>query len=277
MIRVKNYIDLSFCLVFLPVMIIIFPVERWFHNFPVYTLCAGAWLYAVYLLNRAATVPLLFGNRRRQLLAAAILLLSFIATYLIARVKLYEPKPSIFDAGITRRLPIVEQYQQCIWSLFMIVEFFSIAFGTMLEYAAARNRWLLKAVEEMQARQLLTEENERIKLELELSARRESPARSIMLKSGYQTVPVDVSEILVVETMENYVKVVRRNKSAIIAQTSMKAMEEMLGTNGFIRVHRSYIVARSSIESFNSRELRIATLADPIPVGRKDASILQTC
>lgn len=269
--RIKKYIDISFCLVFLPLMIIIFPVERWFHNFPTYTISVGVWLYAVYAINRIVTVPLLFSRYNRILWGCAILLLSIIATYQIAGIKLYEPKPSIYDAGITRHLPIVEQYQQCIWSLFVIVEFFSMAFGSILEYATARNHWLLKIVEEEQARELLMEENKRIKAELANTSKNENSG-TITLKSGYKNIPIVIDEILFVEAMENYVRVVRKEKSTIVAQISMKAMEEMLASHGFMRVHRSYIVSTKHIESYNRKEIRIASHSDLIPVGRKYAA-----
>ena len=73
--NVTAYIDLAFCLIVLPVMAIIFPVERWFHNFPWYVTTVGVWLYALYFLNRAVTVPMLFGNRARRRVGIALIIL----------------------------------------------------------------------------------------------------------------------------------------------------------------------------------------------------------
>lgn len=272
--RIKLYVDLAFCLVFLPVMIIIFPVERWFYNFPVYTLCVGAWLYASYIINRAVTTPLMFGSSRLRWSAAGIVLLSVAATYALAAVKLYEPKPHLFDQGIVRHLPSTEQYQQCIWSLFVIIQFFSLALGITIQYANQRSQWLLQTVNEMQARQLLAEENQQMRQQLN-----DTPApadnTTITLKSGYQNIPVDTSQIIMLEAMENYVKVYRKDKTTIIAQTSMRAMEQLLGNTHFMRVHRSYIVSKPFVEKYNSRQIHLHNTPTPIPVGRKYTAAVQ--
>ena len=58
--NVSYYIDLVFCLVVLPVTAFIFPIERWFHNFPIFVVSVVVWLYILYVVNRTLTVPLLF-------------------------------------------------------------------------------------------------------------------------------------------------------------------------------------------------------------------------
>ena len=45
-------------------MAMIFPIERWYHNFPWYIFTVGVWLYAVYFFNRFLTVPALFRGGR---------------------------------------------------------------------------------------------------------------------------------------------------------------------------------------------------------------------
>ena len=50
--NVSLYIDLAFYIIVLPVMAMIFPIERWYHNFPWYIFTVGVWLYAVYFFNR---------------------------------------------------------------------------------------------------------------------------------------------------------------------------------------------------------------------------------
>lgn len=134
------YIDIVFCIIVLPVMAVIFPVERWFHNFPGYVVTAGIWLYAVYFLNRFLTVPLLFGGRRRTAAGVACVVLPLIITCLISGVSLYTPKPNIHDIGIVRLLPKIQQYQQAVWSLFMIVEAFSFAVGLLTQTNIQRSR-----------------------------------------------------------------------------------------------------------------------------------------
>ncbi|MDE5941583.1 MAG: histidine kinase [Muribaculaceae bacterium] len=138
--NLSGYIDLVFCIIVLPVMMMIFPVERWFHNFRWYVTSVGIWLYLLYFLNRFITVPCLFKNIRKKIYAAIIIAISLIVTYKFSCVSLYTPKPNIHDQGIVRIFPSVLHYQQTVWSLFMIVEAFSFAVGLLTQTNIQRSR-----------------------------------------------------------------------------------------------------------------------------------------
>ncbi|WP_288057864.1 MULTISPECIES: histidine kinase [Bacteroidales] len=127
------YIDLAFCLIVLPIMVALSPIERWVHNFTAYMTLAGAWLYFVYIINRTFTIPFLFGSRNKKIYGAIMILVSIIVTFTLSGIELYIPKPSIHDEGIVRRLPQILQYQQALWTLFMIVEAFSFAVGLLVQ------------------------------------------------------------------------------------------------------------------------------------------------
>lgn len=92
---------------------------------------------------------------------------------------------------------------------------------------------------------------------------------TIILKSEHKNVMINLGDIELVEAMDNYVKVFRRNLSTVISQITMKEMEEILPSDRFVRVHRSYIVALSAIDRFSSRQLYLVGHKQPIPVGRK--------
>ena len=127
------YIDLAFCLLVLPAMVALSPVERWVHNFTAYMVFAGIWLYFVYFINRAFTIPFLFGGRKKKLCGIAMIVLSIAVTIILSGIELYIPKPSVYDNGIVRYLPQILQYQQALWTLFMIVEAFSFAVGLLVQ------------------------------------------------------------------------------------------------------------------------------------------------
>lgn len=127
------YIDLAFCLVVLPIMVALSPIERWVHNFTTYMVLAGMWLYFVYIINRTFTIPFLFGSRNKKIYGAAMILVSIIVTFILSGIELYIPKPNIHDEGIVRRLPQILQYQQALWTLFMIVEAFSFSVGLLVQ------------------------------------------------------------------------------------------------------------------------------------------------
>lgn len=139
--NVSIYIDLVFCLIVLPVMVMIFPVERWYHNFQWYVITVGFWLYALYFMNRIFTVPALFRTKKSRCMGIVLILVSFGITYTLTQISLYIPKPNVHDEGIVRIfLPSIQQYQQAVWSLFMIVEAFSFAIGLLTQANLQKSR-----------------------------------------------------------------------------------------------------------------------------------------
>ena len=153
--RLPHYIDAAFCLVILPVMVMLFPIERWGHNFTWYVVAVGVWLYGLYGLNRMLTVKLLFRSGWHRGAAICLIVFSFAVTACFTEYDLYTPMPHIRDAGIVRRLPLVGQYQQAVWSLFMIVEAFSFVVGLLCQM-------------DIQERQRLAVESERDKAQIAL-------------------------------------------------------------------------------------------------------------
>ena len=127
------YLDLAFCLVVLPIMVAMSPIERWIQHFTAYMLCAGIWLYLLYFINRVFTVPFLFGDRKKKIGAITMILTSIIVTLIFSGIELYNPEPNIHDQGIVRRLPQILQYQQALWTSFMIVEAFSFSVGLLVQ------------------------------------------------------------------------------------------------------------------------------------------------
>ena len=113
-------------------MVVLSPIERWVHNFTAYMVIAGVWLYLVYIINRAFTIPFLFGSRDKKIYGTIMILASIIVTFILSSIELYIPKPKIHDEGIVRHLPQILQYQQALWTLFMIVEAFSFAVGLLV-------------------------------------------------------------------------------------------------------------------------------------------------
>ncbi|MDE7116068.1 MAG: sensor histidine kinase [Muribaculaceae bacterium] len=138
--NIPYYIDIAFCAIVLPVMAMIFPIERWFHNFPWYVMLVSTWLYALYFINRKITVPYLFKGKRERITSIVVILSSVAVTYVLSCVSLYTPKPNIHDIGIWRAFPYIQPYQQAVWSLFVIVCAFSCAIGLLTQTNIQRAR-----------------------------------------------------------------------------------------------------------------------------------------
>lgn len=96
-----------------------------------------------------------------------------------------------------------------------------------------------------------------------------SSGRHITLKVEHKSVMISLADILFVEAMDNYVKVFRRNLPTVVSQITMKEMERILPQGEFLRVHRSFIVALASIESYSNRTLTLRDSGRNLPVGRK--------
>ncbi|RAI92042.1 LytR/AlgR family response regulator transcription factor [Algoriphagus yeomjeoni] len=80
----------------------------------------------------------------------------------------------------------------------------------------------------------------------------------IFLKVEYQLVKVMLKDIGYIEAYKDYVKVHLLSKpNPILSLTSLKSMEELLPSDKFMRVHRSYIVALDHIDSVSKNVIQI--------------------
>jgi DNA-binding LytR/AlgR family response regulator len=85
----------------------------------------------------------------------------------------------------------------------------------------------------------------------------------LFVRADYKLVKINFNEILYIEGLKDYVKIYTGDRP-IITQMSMKALEEKLPANDFLRVHRSYIVAFNKIEFIQKNMLTIGKKEIPI-------------
>ena len=78
-------------------------------------------------------------------------------------------------------------------------------------------------------------------------------------------VKVLFNEILYIEGLNDYIKIITTNKT-IVTKHLLASLEEMLPAHQFVRIHKSFIIAINKIESFNADSVEIAK--KEIPVGR---------
>lgn len=83
----------------------------------------------------------------------------------------------------------------------------------------------------------------------------------LFLKVEYQLVRVPLPDILYIEGLKDYVKVhLQSTPKPILSLTSLKALEEKLPPNKFMRIHRSFIVALGKIQSVSRQSVQIGTV-----------------
>ena len=112
-------------------------------------------------------------------------------------------------------------------------------------------------------------------LQLSLPDNSENPVHSenqadsvppfLYFRANRKMVKVLFNEILYIEGLNDYIRIVTSNKP-IITKHLLASLEEMLPSNAFVRIHKSFIVAINKIESFNADSVDIARTE--IPIGR---------
>jgi len=88
----------------------------------------------------------------------------------------------------------------------------------------------------------------------------------VYFRADRKMVKVKYTEILYVESMKDYIKIVRVNEKPLLVKQSISSLEELLPANLFLRIHRSYIVAVNNIVAFSNHDVEIG--GKEIPIGR---------
>jgi len=92
-----------------------------------------------------------------------------------------------------------------------------------------------------------------------------SPAvSSIFLKSDKKVYKVNLADILYLESLDDYVKVVTGGAHYLVHDTLKSLLEELPATQ-FMRVHKSYIIANNKIVFIEGNYLRVGE--KDIPIG----------
>ncbi|WKN42747.1 LytR/AlgR family response regulator transcription factor [Tunicatimonas pelagia] len=124
----------------------------------------------------------------------------------------------------------------------------------------------LKAVNKVKPDQFTTSTAKASSNQTPLPAPQTDSASDYMLvRVEHNIVKVSLNDILYIEGYKDYVKVYTTTEKPLLTIKSMKDVEGMLSGKGFIRVHRSYIVALNKIDSL--RNNRIMVHEKNIPVG----------
>ena len=91
----------------------------------------------------------------------------------------------------------------------------------------------------------------------------------LFVRADYQDVKILYKDILYVEGLKDYVKIVTSMKR-IVTLTNIKGMLEKLPRDKFIRVHKSYIVAKEKVNMVKGNVLKIGDKEIPIGLTFKD-------
>lgn len=87
---------------------------------------------------------------------------------------------------------------------------------------------------------------------------------SIFIKTEYRIQRVEKSDILYIEGMKNYLRVVTRAEKYMTLM-NFKNIQQLLPESQFVRVHKSFIIAIDKIDSIERGRIRIGN--QHIPIG----------
>ena len=86
-------------------------------------------------------------------------------------------------------------------------------------------------------------------------------------------VKVYIDEILFIESLKEYIRITTKEKS-ILTKFQLGQIEEMLAKNGFLRVHRSFLVAKNKIDAFSATDVEVN--GEQIPIGRSYKEVVMS-
>ena len=96
--------------------------------------------------------------------------------------------------------------------------------------------------------------------------------KSIFVKSEYKLLQINLDDIRYIEGLKDYVKIyTEQSPHPILSLMNMKAIEQMLPSSRFIRVHRSFIVQKSKIREIERNRIVFGNVYIPIGDSYKQA------
>ena len=90
----------------------------------------------------------------------------------------------------------------------------------------------------------------------------------IFVKSNLKKRKIYINDIKWIEALGDYVKLITQDKSFVILST-MKAFENELPKNSFLRIHKSYIINLKKVDRYDSKYVEIEKMKLPLSRTRK--------
>ncbi|WP_343694735.1 LytTR family DNA-binding domain-containing protein [Flavobacterium sp.] len=87
----------------------------------------------------------------------------------------------------------------------------------------------------------------------------------IFIKVDKKMMKINIEEILFIEGMKEYIKVVTPDKT-YITHKSLTSLSEELPGDRFLRIHKSYVIALNKVKSIEGNRIQIQSYT--IPIGR---------
>lgn len=129
--------------------------------------------------------------------------------------------------------------------------------------------YLMKPIPFQRFFQAVSKVQELFRSQLILQNESEEPKSNMYVRQGDSFQRIVWEDILYAEGMQNYIRLYFKDKTLTIHQTMM-SLEEMLPKDSFFRIHRSFLVNISYIDSISGGRLFIKGKELPISKQRRD-------
>lgn len=96
-------------------------------------------------------------------------------------------------------------------------------------------------------------------------------SQCLIVKQDYNSVSIPVDDIVYIEALEGYSRIFRTSGNCIMSRILLKNIFSLLPQDSFLRIHRSFIISKSKIRSFNRQEVFLVNDVR-LPVGRQYSS-----
>ena len=248
--RAETWADLLVCLVVIPFLVSVFPVEEWIGWRASDVIVYLMWTYLCWYLGRHA-VPGVFSSGKRWT-AVAVVFLATVLTYLMSLKQVSFPRDLVAD-----RPPRLYLYQQAVWVLYIAAMGCGLATGI-----------LARKIRHLEAMQEAGVARQAAQAALDARAAQAVAGETVTVKADYKDVTIPLAAIQYIEARNNYACLHLDYQEDVVSQITMKALLEMLPEGKFVRIHRSFIVPVHRIESKKATAVKLVGVDTPLPVGR---------
>jgi DNA-binding LytR/AlgR family response regulator len=91
----------------------------------------------------------------------------------------------------------------------------------------------------------------------------------IFIRADYKLIKIAIDDIVYIEGLDDYLKIHLTTRNFVVARMTMKSLMDKLPEKDFIRIHRSFIVPQSKINSVRNKIVQIGP--HQLPIGNSYA------
>jgi len=130
--------------------------------------------------------------------------------------------------------------------------------------------YLLKPIEFNRFLMAVNKVTDLDKLEISTVPGRKAGKNYFYINVNKKRVKVDFSDVLYIEGMKEYVKIHLSKDKFLITKIQIGQVEDLLNDD-FVRIHRSFIIARNKVTAYNLAEVSIGNIVLPVGTNYKES------